>query len=658
MSTMVPTGAQRMVVSVVDPQQWAVDPGYHDTSGRWREAPEATVTSVLESMGALEADASHPDSDPALTLTVRLDHPLPALPGGVVVLEDGGELPVVDGRLPAEPPLGYHRLVVDDGPERRLVVCPGRCPEPVGSRWGWAAQLYAVRSADSWGIGDLADLRRLTSWGRTLGAELTLLNPLHAGPPGPHPQPSPYFPSSRCFANPLYLRVEDVAGAEGLDDLEGLAAGGRELNRQRLIDRERVWALKSEALEAIFARTGSSPATVSGLDRYIAERGDALLGFATFNALAEIHGLPWQSWPPELRDHRSPAVAAFATSAEGGRRVRYHAWLQWQIDRQLAASAPAELIFDVAVGVDAGGADTWMWPETFATGMRVGAPPDDFNRLGQDWGLPPWDPWRLRSAGYEPFVQTLRAALRHSAGLRVDHVMGLFRLYWIPAGVGADAGTYVRYPYWDLLNILSLEAHRAGAFVVGEDLGTVEDAVRAELSERRVLSYRVLWFEPERPAAWAPEALAAVTTHDLPTVAGLWTGQDLEAQRRLGLDPNEDGSAGIVRRLADWAGIAPGAEPAEAVRSAYRLLAEAPCRVLTVSLDDVAVVAERPNMPGTLDEWPNWSLALPVPVEQLEASPLPAAVAAEMNGGPREPGSGERPGVGVGVPGGAGTARG
>lgn len=601
-------------------------------------------------MGALDPDAAHPDADPTLAITVRLDHPLPEVPGGVVHLEDGGELPVPDGALPADVPVGYHRLVTADGRQRRLIVCPGRCPEAVGSRWGWAAQLYAARSRDSWGIGDLADLRRLTGWGRTLGAELTLLNPLHAGPPGPHPQPSPYFPSSRCFANPLYLRVEDVPGAAGVDGLEVLAAAGRELNRQRLIDRERVWALKSEALEAVFARTGTSPATVSGLDAYLAERGDALVWFATFNALAEIHGLPWQSWPAELRHRGSPAVEAFAASAEGRRRVRYHAWLQWQIDRQMAASAPAELISDVAVGVDAGGADTWMWPETFATGMRVGAPPDDFNRLGQDWGLPPWDPWRLRASDYEPFVQTVRSALRHSAGLRVDHVMGLFRLYWIPAGAGADAGTYVRYPYWDLLNILSLEAHRAGAFVVGEDLGTVEDAVRTELAERRVLSYRLLWFEPERPAAWGPDALGAVTTHDLPTVAGLWTGDDLRAQRRLGLDPNEDGSEGIVRRLEEWGGITPGAEPTEAVRSAYRLLSEAPSRVLTVTLDDVAVVAERPNMPGTVDQWPNWSLALPVPIEDLEASALPVEIAAEMNSGPREPGSGEGelPGTGAG----------
>ncbi|MHB8506923.1 MAG: 4-alpha-glucanotransferase, partial [Acidimicrobiales bacterium] len=409
------------------------------------------------------------------------------------------------------------------------------------------------------------------------------------------------------------------------------AGAGRALNAERHIDRDRVWALKSEALERLFERLGDDP----GLDAYRAERGAALEGFATFNAIAEREGLPWQRWPPELRHPDTAAVRAFAASQEGRRRVRYHAWLQWQLDLQLAATAPAQLISDVAVGVDAGGADTWVWQETFATGMRVGAPPDDFNRLGQDWGLPPWDPWRLRAAGYEPYVQTVREALRHAAGLRVDHVMGLFRLYWIPEGAEPAGGAYVRYPYWDLLNILALEAHRAGAFVVGEDLGTVEDQVRTELAERRVLSYRLLWFERERPTAWPVEALGAVTTHDLPTVAGLWSGEDLDVQRRLGLDPNEDGSREIRARLKDWGELDDDAPEDEVVEDAHGLLAGAPCRVLTVTLEDLAVVAERPNMPGTVDQWPNWSTALPMPLEQLEASPLAAIVAAEMNAGPR-----------------------
>jgi 4-alpha-glucanotransferase len=209
-------------------------------------------------------------------------------------------------------------------------------------------------------------------------------------------------------------------------------------------------------------------------------------------------------------------------------------------------------------------------------------------------------------------------------------VMGLFRLFWIPAGASPPDGTYVRYPYWDLLNILALEATRADAFVVGEDLGTVEDHVRSELAERRVLSYKVLWFEPDRPATWAPDALGAVTTHDLPTVAGVWSGADLQAQRDLGLEPNEAGSEAMRDRLESWTGLGATAPADEVIAASYGLLAEAPCRVLTVALDDVAGVAERPNMPGTVDQWPNWSIALPVPLEELEASPLAVAVASRF----------------------------
>ena len=395
-------------------------------------------------------------------------------------------------------PAGYHRLEPRDGPAFPLVVSPGVCPEARGHRWGWAAQLYAARSRASWGIGDLADLRRINQWGDGLGAELTLLNPLHAAPPGRHQQPSPYFASSRCFANPLYLRIEEIPGASQLPALARLAAEGRALNEDRRIDRDRVWALKSEALEELFAQATRRD-EARELDAFLARRGPALVGFATFNALAERHGVPWQDWPEELRRPDGAAVAAFAASADGSRRIRYHAWLQLQLDRQLAAAGDARLIADLAIGVDAGGADAWVWQDSFAPGMRVGAPPDEFNTLGQDWGLPPWDPWRLRKMGYEPFVQTVRAGLRHAGGLRFDHVMGLFRLFWIPAGSDPAQGTYVRYPYWDLLNILALEAQRADAFVVGEDLGTVEPHVRSELASRRVLSYKLLWFEAERP---------------------------------------------------------------------------------------------------------------------------------------------------------------
>jgi 4-alpha-glucanotransferase len=611
---------------VVDAGRWGVATGYHDAAGRWREPGPATIDAILTAMGA--ADDRDPAASPP-TITVRLDHELPLVGAGTLTCEDGSEV-VVAGALPPDIPTGYHRLVSREGVTRRLIVSPGTCRQPEAARWGIAAQLYAARSAQSWGMGDIADLAHLTAWAAGQGAGTTLLNPLHAAPPGPSQQPSPYFASSRCFESPLYLRVEDVPGAAGLPDLESLAEAGRALNQDRLIDRDRVWALKSAALEGIFA-AGEWDAELAA---FRAKRGPALYGFATWNALAEVHGVPWQDWPEELRRPDTPAVARFATSREGKRRIGYHIWLQCQLDRQRAAVGGTPVIADLAIGVNAGGADAWLWQDTFAAGMRVGAPPDEFNGLGQDWGLPPWDPWRLRGAGYEPYIQTVRAGLRHAGGLRFDHVMGLFRLFWIPEGATPVEGTYVHYPYWDLLNILALEAERAGAFVVGEDLGTVEDHVRAELRSRRVLSYKLLWFEDQQPAHWDGGALGAITTHDLPTIAGVWSGSDLEAQRRLGFAVNEEASQGLRDRLAAWTGSAPDRDVEDVISDAYGLLAQAPCSVLTVSLDDLAAVEERPNMPGTVDEWPNWRLALPMPIEAVERSPLAQRVAARMRHDP------------------------
>jgi 4-alpha-glucanotransferase len=282
---------------------------------------------------------------------------------------------------------------------------------------------------------------------------------------------------------------------------------------------------------------------------------------------------------------------------------------------------------DLPIGVDPDGADAWAWQDALATGASVGAPPDRYVRRGQDWGLPPFVPHRLRALAYQPFVETIRAALRHAGGLRIDHVMGLFRLFWIPAGAAPADGGYVRYPADDLLAIVALESHRAGAFVVGEDLGTVEVGVRERLADHGILSYRVMWFE-DRPTAEYPElAMAAVTTHDLPTVAGLWTGADIFEQRALGLEPNEAALAATRKRLAAATGV--GAEPTidDVVAATHELLGAAPSLLVTATLDDALGVVERPNVPGTTSERPNWSLALPVPLEQLETTPLAARIA-------------------------------
>jgi len=269
-------------------------------------------------------------------------------------------------------------------------------------------------------------------------------------------------------------------------------------------------------------------------------------------------------------------------------------------------------VHDLAIGADPDGFDGWVWQDTLATGVRVGAPPDEFNAAGQDWGLPPFVPWRLRAAGYEPLAELLRGAFEHGAGLRVDHVMGLFRLWWIAASAGPSEGGYVRYPGHELLDVLALESVRAGAYVVGEDLGTVEDEVRAALAERDVLSYRLAWFEPGPPEQWPERALGALTTHDLPTLAGVATGAD------------DDGT--FAGRLRSFLGSETPADALELTAAAHRRLSAAPCRLVSATLDDALGLVDRPNVPGTIAERPNWSLALPVAVDDLGTHPGVAAV--------------------------------
>lgn len=621
----------------LDLAAWGIDSGYWDAAGCWRQADPQSLEAVAVAMGASD-DQPRPPMVASPVWCVRPGQGQRLQGRCQLVLEDGTDLGLID-RLPTDLPLGYHQLGADDGGTiTRLVASPGRCHLPPDLRtWGWAVQLYAARSRQSWGIGDLADLGRLCRWSAGQGAGVVALNPLHASGPGLPQAPSPYYPSSRCYRSPLYLCVEEVPGAASLGpELDRLARAGRALNDTRHIDRDQVWALKSEALSLCFVAFEADPAGEghaasdrTAYDEFLTVHGDALAQFATFCAIAEVHGNGWHGWPAELRRPDAAGVARFA--AEHAGRVRFHAWLQWLLDRQLAAGASLPVVEDLAVGFDPGGADAWAWQDLLALDMRVGAPPDEFNSQGQDWGLPPFVPWKLRAAGYEPFIQTIRSALSHSGGLRVDHVMGLFRLFWISRQGGQAAGTYVRYPAADLLDILALESHRAGAFVVGEDLGTVEDAVRTELAERRILSYRLLWFESEPPERYPRGALAAVTTHDLPTIAGVWTGADLAAQRDIGLAPNEDSQAELHHRLRERAGVAAEASVADVTAGAYRALARAPSQVLVATLDDALGVAERPNMPGTTDQWPNWSLALPSPLEDVETDATVKAVAEALN---------------------------
>jgi 4-alpha-glucanotransferase len=563
-------------------------------------------------------------SDAAVTV-LRSGDPR-ALGPAELQLEDGTHR-TIDRRLPADLPIGYHQIARRGQSPARLIVAPYECFLPPEFRtWGWAIQLYAARSRRSWGIGDLSDLRRLGRWAKQEGAGIALINPLSAPAPLVPQQASPYFPSSRLFRNPLFLRIDEIPGAREIKGFAEMAQRGRALNREPLLDRDAVFHLKMPALDAIWART--RPHDDPGFERFVREQGAPLERYATFCALAERFGRGRHGWPASLRHPDGPAVRRAARDQATASRIRFHQWLQYQLDRQLArASATLPVMQDLPIGFDADGADGWAFQDVLAQGISVGAPPDEFNTRGQNWGLPPFVPEKLRTAAYEPFVQTIRAGLRHAGGLRIDHVMGLFRLFWIPAEMEPAHGAYVRSPAEDLLAIVALESHRARAVIVGEDLGTVEEETRAELAARKILSYRLLWFEKGAPATFPEQALSAITTHDLPTVAGLWTGSDVEAQRALGLAPNEAGTQEIRDRVAVMTGATTRTPVTTVIARLHAALATAPSRLLTATLDDAMAVPQRPNMPATTDEWPNWSIPLPAPIETLEKSPLAASVA-------------------------------
>jgi 4-alpha-glucanotransferase len=573
---------------------------------------------VLAAMG--ETEAEHPDvGDP-----VAIVRPGEALPApGVVVLEDGTEL----GRLthlPDDSPVGYHRWVGAAGAAALLLVPPRRCVLPSRRGWGWAVQGHAARSTGSWGIGDLADVRWLGEWSADSGAAFLLLSPLWASNPSPEPEPSPYFPTTRRFLNPLALRVEEVPGAEALGaELGDLTARGRALNGELRIDRGAVQALKLPALRRVWEVAGRR-ARDGEMRAFRATAGPALRQWATFVALAQVHGAGWRRWPEELRAPDCAAVRRFA--ADHADEVAFAEWLQWAADRQLeSASRRLPVIGDLPVGVDPEGFDAWTWQACLTADASIGAPPDRFNTDGQDWGLPPFVPRALRAVGYAPFIETVRAAMRHMGGLRIDHALGLFRLWWIPRGELPARGAYVRYPADELLAVLAIESHRSGAFVVGEDLGTVPRGVRGRLHQWGVLGTRLLYFERRRPPDWPRLALAGVTTHDLPTVAGCWTGADLADQAVAGLRPDRAALRRLRTRLRAATGLATDADPRDVIVAAHRAVAASPSLLTVATLEDALAVERRPNIPGTTDaQRANWSMALPKPHEAVAADPFVA----------------------------------
>jgi 4-alpha-glucanotransferase len=604
---------------------WGIDDGYFDVQGHWHPTPPETRAALRAAMGA-GGDAAGPPAPERPLWVVRAGSAEPLLGPCELRLEDGAEHRA-EGALPADLPVGYHDLdPLDGGPLTRLIVTPGRCHLPADLRaWVLSVQLPACRSAESWGIGDLADLRAIGTWAAGRGAGMVAVNPLHAPLPIDRVEPSPYFPSSRRWSSPLALRIEALPGAAGHAGVEELAARGRDLNGGPLVDRDAVWALKRHALDLLWREQGPD----LRFARWRETMGDELETYARFCALAEHHGGGWRDWPAEHRHPEGAGVGRFA--AGHAERVAFWAWVQFLVDDQMArAEEPVPLLTDLAIGVDPDGADAWALQDLLALDVRVGAPPDEFNRAGQDWGQPPLVPHALRAEGYRPLAALWRAALGRGGGLRIDHVMGLFRLFWIPPGGGPADGTYVRYRGDELLAVLAIESTRAGAVVVGEDLGTVEPEVRHALGEAGVLSYRLAWFEDSPPEHYPFQAMAAITTHDLPTVAGVWSGDDAADQRAAGIEPDLDALERLKGKLIGLTGLPGDAAVDDVIVAVHRRLASAPSALVAATLEDALALRQRPNLPGTIDERPNWSLTLPIPLADVFADPLVAQVVAAL----------------------------
>jgi 4-alpha-glucanotransferase len=671
-------------------ERCGVVPDYQDFQGGHRYVRQDTVVAVLAALGV---DAASPErvnlalENAENEIWRRMVPPVVVLRSGVtgqvwVHVDDGAPVEAsleldpesggghrglaqvdiftpprtVDGRLvgratievPDDLPLGWHTLVV------RSLQSVARCPVVVTPAhldlvrgldreraWGFMAQLYSIRSAQSWGIGDLSDLADI-AWlaGRRTGADFLLVNPLHAAEPDVPLTPSPYLPSSRRFVNPIYIRVEAIPETAYLPVAERSLVEWQAEEVRPLsvdggpIDRDAVWSVKKVALEVVFAAPRSI-GRQARFDAFRAEQGQGLEDFATWCALTEQFG--GAEWPKDVQDRLSPAVARLRV--ELADRITFHCWLQWVADEQLGAAQSDALasgmrlgiMHDLAVGVHMDGADAWAMADVFAHGVRVGAPPDMYNQQGQNWSQPAWRPDALAKVAYRPYREMLRTVLRHAGAIRVDHIIGLFRLWWIPDGRGAEEGAYVRYDHEALIGILALEAHRAGAVVIGEDLGTLEPWVRDYLSERGVLGTSLLWFERDDEGFRPPEqfrrlTLATVTTHDLPPTAGYLAGEHVELRERLGL-LNEPIAAVREKARAEHTEMLDllgsrglvGADPSErqVVEAMHRLVLASPAVLVGVSLADAVGERRTQNQPGTDTEYPNWKVPLANPAQQL-----------------------------------------
>jgi glycogen operon protein len=573
---------------------------------------------------------------------------------GDLLCADGFTVRIAHQTMPALP-IGRWRVWREDQPAAAcaLTVAPRACFSPDafangGRRFGVAAHLYSVRRAGDQGIGDFTTLGALGAAAGQVGAASLGLNPLHMLFPGQRERASPYHPSDRRFLDPIYLDV----GADGsaLDApaartlLGTHAAELLALSAAPVVDYPRVWAIKRAVLEAAFAAF-EEPAGNTDFEAFLTYGDAALRRFATFQAIAEtIPDSYWRHWPEELRDAAGPGVGAFASAHP--ERVRFHQWLQFLCDRQLGAAATTAregglslgLYRDLAVGTAPDGAEAWASASVLADGVSIGAPPDPFSASGQIWGLPPPNPWRLRADGFRTFAGLIGANMRHAGALRIDHVLGLARLFWVPNGAGGADGAYVANPLQDMLGELALESMRARCFVVGEDLGTVPDGLREALAANDVLSYRVLWFERDGagfiPAARYPrQAVACVSTHDLATLAGWRAGTDIAERAALGQLDAGRAAAAQAERTREQAELAAAIGAAPDAPAVHGFIAATPCSLVMAQADDLAGETVAVNLPGTDRERPNWRRKIAIPVPDLLDAPPARAIITRLAAG-------------------------
>lgn len=581
--------------------------------------------------------------------------------------------------IPADLPIGYHTLhvkVADRVQDATLISAPDRVdlldPMKGGSLWGWMAQLYSIRSSNSWGVGDYEDLKTmLVDAKQKTGADFVLINPVHAAEPVSPLTPSPYLPVSRRLINFTYIRPEAIAEYATLSEgdknaVDGLHADTEPLNGDsQLIDRDAMWRSKMHALWIIF-KAGRTAERQSVFDQFKADCGSDLEAYATWCLCYDKWGAPTgeaDSWEKRL-DKNSEEV-------QGLRRqfpdtLDFYRWLEWIADEQLGAAQQAAkdagmqigLMADMAVGVHPSGSDVWWNPECFAKGATVGAPPDYFNQQGQDWSQPPLNPIELENTGYLTYRHMVQGMFAHAGAVRIDHILGLFRLWWIPSGHTPKDGAYVQYDSEIMLGILALEASRAHGVVVGEDLGVVPDHVSTSLSAHQVLGCAVEWFEQmdgkfRAPKDWREFSLASVNTHDLPPAAGYLAYEHVELRERLGLiegsvedfeqNARAEHKAMMVMLIVNGY-LDPDllkdekAHEQEIVEALYRGLRGSPCKLLAASIVDGVGERRAQNQPGTNNEYPNWRIPLAdgkgnvVPLEELFSNTRLLSLAKVMQG--------------------------